>query len=93
MERIVDDPRDSATVLWLGLLAFLIAAAAHALVWSGGMFALPLGWLIAAATIGVAHRKGRGGRVLAVRSWIGVAFALLVLVGSLAEFAVLSFRP
>jgi hypothetical protein len=87
-ERAIANTRDSVA-LYLGVVALIVAAGAHALVWSGGFLALPLAWLLALVAIVVAasiHRRTS----LTSRSLWGLAMAVLVLGGSLVEFAVLA---
>jgi hypothetical protein len=89
-ERAIANTRDSVA-LYLGLAALIIAAGAHALLWSGGLLALPLAWLLALVAIVVVasiHRRTS----LTSRSRRGLAMAVLVLGGSLVEFAVLAIK-
>lgn len=89
-EPAIANTRDSVA-FYLGLAALIIAAGAHFLVWSGGLLALPLAWLLALVAIVVVasiHRRTS----LTARSRWGLAMAVLVLGGSLVEFAVLAIR-
>ena len=79
-------------VFWLGLTALLIAAVAHALVWSGGLLALPLAWIFAAVALGIALPRARRAGPLSLRSRLGAAMAALVLVGSVGELIVGALR-
>jgi hypothetical protein len=74
----------------LGVLAFIVAAAAHAFIWSGGMLVLPLAWMLAILAIGLAYF--RTPVPLSTPSWWGLSLAIVVLIGSLIELAVLAVR-
>jgi hypothetical protein len=87
-ERAIANTRDSVA-LYLGVAALIIAAGAHALVWSGGFLALPLAWLLALVAIVVADSIYRRTSLTSRSRW-GLAMAVLVLGGSLVEFAVLA---
>ena len=87
-EAELDSAKDSAA-FYLGLAALIVAVGAHALVWSGGLLALPLAWLLALVAVVVAIRRLAS---LNARSRWGLAMALLVLCGSLLEFGVFAIR-
>ncbi|MEX2534795.1 MAG: hypothetical protein WD273_04265 [Trueperaceae bacterium] len=77
--------------LYLGLTALLVAAGAHALIWSGGFVALPLAWLLAIGAVVVVVSTRRRSSLPARSRW-GLIMAVVVLGGSAAEFAVLAIR-
>ena len=77
--------------LYLSVAALIVAAGAHALVWSGGLLALPLAWLLAVGAIVVAVSTRRRSSLTARTRW-GLILAVVVLVGSASEFAVLAIR-
>lgn len=83
-------PRDRLA-LYLGSGALIVAATAHALVWSGGLLMLPVAWLLAVCAVLVVFSVRRRGSITARSRW-GFGMALVVLGGSAVEFGVLAIR-
>lgn len=91
-ERAAEVPTSrERAALSLGLAAFIVAAGAHAFMWSGGLLALPLAWLFAVGAVVIgASNRARGVRAPRIRWALGLA---VVVLGSAAiEFAVLVIR-
>lgn len=91
-ERAAEVPtgRERAA-FYLGVAAFIVAVGAHIFIWSGGLLALPLAWLLAVgAIVVVASNRRRDAR--SPRSRWGLGFAVVVLGSSAIEFAVQLIR-
>jgi len=69
---------DNRVVFWLGLSSFLVAAVSYALVWSGGLLALPVSTLLAIAALWRAWSRHE--RSSWTRAGV-VAAAIVLLVG------------
>ncbi|HEX9695206.1 MAG TPA: hypothetical protein VGB64_02705 [Actinomycetota bacterium] len=68
----------SRAVFWLGLLSFVVAALSYALMWSGGLLALPVSTLLAIAALWRAWSRHE--RSSWTRAGV-VAAAIVLLVG------------
>lgn len=75
-------PLDSKTVFWLGLFSLVVAAMSYALVWSGGLLALPVSTLLAIAALW----RARSSRERSRWTRAGVIAAVVTLLVAIATY-------